>query len=34
MVHVEKLFSKNNGFGKILRQKTKNYNIDVVFYLK
>ena len=31
---LEKLFSKNHGFGKILKEKTKNYNINVVFYLK
>ena len=34
MVHVEKLFSKNYVFRKILKEKKKNYNIYVVFYLK
>ena len=33
MVRVEKLFSKIYGFGKILKEKKKNYNINVVFYL-
>ena len=33
MVHVEKFFSKIYGFGKILKEKKKNYNINVVFYL-
>ena len=34
MVHLEKLFSKNYGFGKILKEKKKNSNINVIFYLK
>ena len=35
MVHVKKLFTKNDVFGKILKEKKKNYNIiNVVFYLK
>ena len=33
MVRGEKLFSKIYGFGKILKEKKKNYNINVVFYL-
>ena len=34
MVYVEKLFSKSYGFGKLLKEKNKNCNINVVFYLK
>ena len=34
MVQVEKSFSENYGFGKTLKEKKKNYNINVVFYLE
>ena len=34
MTHVEKLFSENYEFGKILKEKKKNYNINAVFYFK
>ena len=34
MTHVEKLFSGNYEFGKILKEKKKNYNINAVFYFK
>ena len=34
LVHVEKLFSKNYGLRKILKEKKKNYNINVLFCVK